>query len=168
MSKPNRNASADHIVDGQRTFFVTTNTWERRQLFRTERLARLLIDTIYRYRAESRYRLHEFVVMPDHLHLLITLDETIAIERAVQFIKGGFSFRVRHELRSATEIWQRGFSDRRIRQAEEYAERVIYIRQNPVRAGLCTRPDEYPYSSAMTGFELDEAPAAKAEFLSLS
>ena len=165
MAIPERHASPDHVVAAQRTFFVTTTTWQRRPLFRTERLARLLIDTIYHYRAEKRYLLHEFVVMPDHVHLLLTLDEHIAIERAMQLIKGGFSYRVKHELGAATEIWQRGFSDRRIWDADEYAQRAAYVRGNPVRGRLCERPEDYPYSSAALGFELDAPPAAKAALL---
>jgi REP element-mobilizing transposase RayT len=62
------------------------------------------------YREQRKYLLHEFVVMPDHFHLLITPIETL--ERALQLIKGSFSFRAKKELGFVGEIWQKSFYDR--------------------------------------------------------
>jgi putative transposase len=81
--------------------------------------------------------------MPDHIHLLLT-PQSITIERAMGFIKGGFS----HRLASKFPVWQRGFTDHRIRDAEEFQIRRDYIHPNPVRAGIVERCDLYPYSSA--------------------
>ncbi|HXY77816.1 MAG TPA: transposase [Candidatus Acidoferrales bacterium] len=134
---------------------ITTETWSRRSLFKNERWARLLIDTLYRYRGQA-YLLHEFVVMPDHVHVLITAQTSL--EKAVQFIKGGFSFRAKRELSSNMEVWQKGFQDHRIRDASDYAAHIVYIHNNPVKELLCERPVEYPYSSAYAGFELDAVP----------
>jgi putative transposase len=134
---------------------VTTETWQRRALFCNERWARLLVDTLYHYRG-SAYLLHEFVVMPDHMHLLIT--PTTSLEKAIQFIKGGFSCRAKKELGSNMEIWQKGFQDQRIRDAADYDVHRTYIHQNPVRKSLCGQAEEYPYSSAHAGFELDQVP----------
>ena len=134
---------------------VTTETWQRRALFRSEPWAKLLIDTVYHYRG-SAYLLHEFVIMPDHIHLLIT--PTTSLEKVAQFIKGGFSYRVKKELGSNMEIWQEGFQDQRVRDAADYDVHVNYIRQNPVRRRLCEKAEEYPYSSAKFGFLLDEVP----------
>jgi putative transposase len=47
---------------------------------------------LYEYRARGIFRLHEFVVMPDHFHLLMTVECGMTIEKAVQFIRGGFAF----------------------------------------------------------------------------
>jgi len=134
---------------------VTTETWCRRDLFRNELWARLLIETLYHYRGTA-YLLHDFVVMPDHLHILLT--PLTSLEKAVQFIKGGFSYRVRKELGSNMEVWQKGFSDHRVRDASDYRVHAIYIRQNPVRRHLCEAPEQYPYSSASGRFELDSEP----------
>ena len=101
--------------------------------------------------------------MPDHFHLLIT--PFISLERAVQLIKGGFSFRAKNELGSNAEIWQRGFSDHRIRDAEDYEKHVDYIRQNPVKKHLCDTPAAYRYSSALSGLEIGPHPSgAKAHW----
>jgi putative transposase len=102
---------------------------------------------LYAYRAEEKYFLHEFVVMPNHFHLLITPRE-LTIERAMQLIKGGFSFRARERFGFSGTVWQRSFHDRRVRNAEEYAERREYIQLNPVAARLCARPEDWKYSSA--------------------
>jgi putative transposase len=134
---------------------VTSQTWERRSLFRNERWAALLIDTLYHYRGEA-YLLHEFVVMPDHIHII--LRPLTSLEKAVQFIKGGFSYRAKKELGSNMEVWQKGFSDHRIRDAGDYAQHVSYVRENPVRKHLCEKPELYPYSSANSNFQVDKAP----------
>jgi putative transposase len=134
---------------------VTSSTWGRRALFHKERWARLLIDTLYHHRG-SAYLLHEFVIMPDHIHLLLT--PKTSLEKAAQFIKGGFSHRAKKEPGSNMEVWQKGFSDHRIRDAADYGQRVSYIQQNPVRKHLCERAEEYPYSSARAEFELDPVP----------
>jgi putative transposase len=99
--------------------------------------------------------LHEFVLMPNHFHLLIT--PTLSLERALQLIKGGFSYRARRELGFAGEIWQTSFYDRRVRGSEDYERFRTYIHQNPVKRGLATAAEEYPYSSA-AGFVLDDVP----------
>jgi putative transposase len=134
---------------------ITTETWQRRALFRNEPWAKLLIDTLYHYRG-SAYLLHEFVIMPEHIHLLIT--PTTSLEKAAQFIKGGFSYRAKKELGSNMEVWQTGFQDQRIRDAADYDAHVNYIRENPVRKHLCESPQDYPHSSAHSGFELDAVP----------
>jgi putative transposase len=114
-----------------------------------------MIDTLRHYQGTA-YLLHEFVVMPDHIHVLIT--PKTSLEKAVQFIKGGFSYRAKKELGSNMEVWQKGFSDHRIRDAQDYLRHVAYIRENPVRKHLCERAGEFSYSSARAGFELDPVP----------
>ncbi|HZW94787.1 MAG TPA: transposase [Candidatus Eremiobacteraceae bacterium] len=145
----------EHATNTSQTYMVTSATWDRLSLFRNERWAGLLIDVLYHYR-RSAFMLHEFVVVPDHVHVLIT--PKTSLEKAVQFIKGGFSYRAKKELGSNLEVWQKGFSDHRIRDAEDYLRHAAYIRENPVRTHLCERAKEYPYSSAHPGFELDAVP----------
>ena len=119
-------------------------------------MAGLFVDVLLLYRQKQKYLLHEFVVMPDHFHLLITPLESL--ERAMQMIKGGFSFRAKRELGFMHEIWQPSFYDRRVRDAEEYFAFREYIRQNPQKRGLAVRAQEYRYGSAWPGLVLDDAP----------
>src|SRR6201987_487248 len=145
----------EHATSNGQTYMITSSTWGRRAVFSRELWAKLLIDTLYHYRGTA-YLLHEFVVMPDHIHVLLT--PITSLEKAVQFIKGGFSYRAKKELGSNLEVWQKGFSDHRIRDASDYRLHQVYILQNPVRKHLCARAEEYPYSSAKPGFELDSIP----------
>lgn len=137
------------------TYFVTGQTWQRRALFLNGPWAKLFLDTLLHYRPSS-YLLHEFVMMPEHFHVLIT--PVRSLERAVQCIKGGFSFRVKRDLKSSMEIWQKSFTDRRIRDEVDYRKHVQYIYSNPVKRKLCASPQEYPYSSAFGSFELNTMP----------
>lgn len=153
MSKPPR----DRTSFGSNTYFVTAGTSGHRPLLQTEDMAGLLIDTLQRYRQEGKFLLHEFVVMPNHFHILIT-PSGIPIEKAVQFIKGGFSFRVKKELGLNFEIWERGYVDHRIRDARDYEHHTNYIHQNPVRAGITARSEDYRNSSAHMKLDLDPCP----------
>jgi putative transposase len=129
----------------------------RQQLLQSERCALLLIDTLYRYRAQAKFALHAFVVMPDHLHALVSPLEA-TLERTMQLIKGGYSYRLRKELRQEREAWQRGYSDHRVRDLSDYRLHLIYLENNPVKRGLCPTPQAFPYSSASGKFELDASP----------
>lgn len=141
----------------QSTYFITANVAQKRSLLQTERSAGLFIAVLYHYRQEGKYLLHEFVVMPDHFHLLLT-PTGITLERSMQLIKGGFSFRARRAFGWQENIWQTSFMDRRVRDAQEYAKFWDYIWSNPVRRGLVQSPSEFRFSSAAGRFELDEVP----------
>ena len=120
------------------------------------RMANLFVEVLFGYRAQEKYLLHEFVLMPNHFHLLLT--PTLTLERALQLIKGGFSFRAKREVGFTGEVWQKSFYDRRVRDWEEYCAFRRYIHLNPVKKGLASVPEEYPYSSARLGLVLDAVP----------
>jgi putative transposase len=152
MAKPTR------ACQSSRCFFVTSSTWERRALFQSGPMARLFLDVLFHYRKEGRFLLYEFVLMPDHFHLLITPNSEITLERAIQLVKGGCSFRASKELGFKGEIWQRGFTDHLIRDTQDFEKHRGYIRNNPVIRGLVSRAEEYHYCSAWPVFELDLPP----------
>ena len=110
------------------------------------------------YRAQERYLLHEYVLMPDPFHVLVSVLPGMSVERAVQCIKGGFSYRAKKELEFQGEIWQRSFSDEFIVDAAGYRARCESIRQNPVRARLARVPEEYPCGSAGSDQKMDSMP----------
>jgi putative transposase len=141
-------------MDSDRVFFVTTITAQRRPVFRREETARLLIETLAHYRHERKFLLHEFVIMPDHVHALLTPAPEISLERAMQFIKGGFSYR----LKSRPPVWQASFTNHHVRDLEDYEHHRNYIRMNPVRARLAGLAEEYPYSSAAGVMRMDPVP----------
>jgi putative transposase len=105
----------------------------RKSLFQVERWARLMASTLKHYDGTG-FKLHAYVIMPDHLHLLLT--PCASIEKSMQLIKGGFSFRAKRELQWNGEIWQPGFTDHRIRDEEDWKRHLEYIRSNPIEARL--------------------------------
>jgi putative transposase len=134
-----------------RTFFVTTVAWQRTPLFRNPQKAELMMEVLAHYCENKKYVLHEFVIMPDHLHLLLTPAPEISIERAAQLIKGGFSYRLGKAMSANAKrelIWQESFMNHRIRDENDYERHAEYIRMNPFRAGLAQMAELYPYSSA--------------------
>jgi putative transposase len=139
------------------TYFVTANVFQKRSLFHAEKIARLFIEIVLQYRMQKKYLLHEFVVMPDHFHLILT-PTGITLERAMQFVEGGFSFRLNKTLKVKREVWQSSFQDRRVRDSLEYQRFKDYIWQNPVKRFLAAAPEQYPYSSANPSFQLDPVP----------
>jgi putative transposase len=142
-----------------RTFFVTTVTAMRQPIFRHAATANLLIETLAHYRNARKFLLHEFVVMPDHVHLLITPGADASLEKSMQFIKGGLSYR----LHSCSAVWQPSFTNHRVRDFLDYQRHRDYIWLNPVRARLVREPDEYSFSSASRRGEIDPIPQATLE-----
>jgi len=116
-----------------------------RRLLQSERNAALLIDVLRSLVAERKFKLHDFVIMPDHLHLLLTVEDNMTIEKAMQLIKGRFSYRLTKEFGHLGEVWKRGFSEVQVLNKESFIQHRTYIAQNPVKAGLVDSPEHYPY-----------------------
>jgi putative transposase len=158
MAIPLRHASPINITATTRTFFISSSIAGKRNLLQSHRSVKFFLDVIYHYRSQHKFLLHDFVIMPDHFHVLITLGPEISVERAVQFIKGGFAFRAGKELGFRPPLWQRGFSEVRIFDAVAFARVREYIAENPVKRGLAITSVEYEYSSASGEFDLDDVP----------
>jgi putative transposase len=138
------------------TYFITAATFQKNSVFQSDRMADLFVRVLLGYRAQDKYLLHEFVIMPDHFHLLIT--PTLTLERALQLIKGGFSFCAKKELGFGGEVWEKSYHDRRVRDWQEYCAFRRYIHLNPVKRGLAGSAEKYSYSSARVEVVLDAAP----------
>jgi putative transposase len=145
MAIPRRNASAEDILRPARTFFITTRTDAGRQLLQSERNAGLLIDVLRSLVSEKAFELHDFVIMPDHVHLLITVGTGMTVEKAMQLVKGRFSYRLKKEFGDLGEVWQRGFSELHVLNSQSFTQHRTYIAMNPVKAGLAMAPGEYPF-----------------------
>jgi len=130
-----------------RTYFVTAVTAQRRSLFQVTATAELFQQNILDYRAQRKFFLHAFIIMPDHFQALITPAPDVSLEKAMQFIKGGFSFR----LKSRHDVWTRSFNESQIMSREKFLSCVCYIEENPVRRGLAATAQVYPFSSATCG-----------------
>jgi putative transposase len=98
--------------------------------------------------------------MPEHVHLLLTPGPGITLARSIQFIKGGYSHALGAELGRRGEVWQRGFTDHRIRDTADFDAHRGYIHENPVKRGLVETASGYRFCSAFPGFRLDGWPSA--------
>src|SRR6185369_10674022 len=127
---------------GHGTYFITASTFQKKQILQATRIADLFLRILTHYQGKGKFLLHEYVIMPDHIHL----------------IKGGFSFRAKKELGFGGEVWQNSYYDRRVRDPVEYAQFRQYIHNNPVKRGLAAAPDQYIYSSANKSDHLDAVP----------
>jgi putative transposase len=126
--------------------FLCYDEDERRtRLLQSDHNANLLIEVLRNCVAGKEFEIHDFVVMPDHVHLLLTVNEGMTIEKAMQLVKGRFSYRLKKEFSFAGEVWQRAYSESRADSEDSFVKHREYIALNPVKAGLAAKPGEYPY-----------------------
>ena len=142
---------------------MTSKTSMGRRLLQTERNAGLLIEILRELVKEHAFELHDFVVMPDHVHLLVTIGEGMTIEKAIQLVKGRFSFRLKKEHGYLGEVWQRGFSEVQVMGPQNFETHRRYIAENPVKAGLVQAGEEYPFCYRHLAREKAQANAIAAE-----
>lgn len=97
---------------------------------------------------------HAFVLMPDHMHVILTPAPDVSLEKSMQYLKGGFSYL----LHSRLDVWERSYRERRITDRKAFDVAVRYVHENPVRAGLVTSGLAYDFSSAGRQHLVDPAP----------
>jgi len=151
-------ARPQHRTAPGSTYFVTTKAADNSFLFQTTKIAEVIVSKLLEYRSRGAYQLHEFVLMPNHLHLLLSPSENVSLEKAMQFIKGGSAHALNQLRGSKVQLWQTSFYEATIRDAADYFSKVRYIRQNPVAAQLVERPEKYEWGSASGKFVLDGIP----------
>jgi putative transposase len=159
-------ARLTHRIAPSCVYFVTTKAWGNRNIFQVAETSEIVIEVLLRYRADDFYLLHEFVLMPDHLHLLLTPAGTTTLEKAIQLIKGASSYEIHKRRSNAMQIWQPGFREWTIRDGEDFRVKAHYIQNNPVAAKLVRVASEWPYGSAAGRFRLDPPPATFPAFTS--
>jgi putative transposase len=153
-------ATPKHRTRPEGTYFITTNTWQRRALFRRETVAAIVEAAIFHYRHLGNFFVHRYVIMPDHLHVILTPAHSISLEKALQLIKGGSAHEIGKQLGMRFPVWQPGFTEHQIRDARDFQEHVAYVDCNPVKAKLAGNPQEYSFSSAAGKFAMDTWPSA--------
>ena len=155
-----------HQVFPGATYFVTTKTWQNTPIFQVHQVAQTLIEKMLEYRDKCSYQLHEFVVMPNHLHLLLTPGPSTSLERVMQLIKGGSSHEIHRLTGTASPTWQSGFHESRVRDARDCKAKVDYIHFNPVVAKLSERPEGWAFGSASGRYRLYAIPQGLKPFVS--
>jgi REP element-mobilizing transposase RayT len=115
--------------------------------FRNAKLAEMVQETLLRDDGK-RYRLSSWVVMPNHVHMLFTRFEEDKLADIMQAFKSITAHKANKFLRRSGELWMPDYFDRFIRNSKHYQKTVEYIENNPVKARLCARPEDFQFGSA--------------------
>jgi putative transposase len=124
--------------------FVTFCCYHRRPLFTAAPPKRIFEAALERIRRSFRLCVYGYVVMPEHVHLLLSEPERERLAEALKSLKQGVSRRLIGE---AEHFWQKRYYDFNIRNHRQFVEKLRYIHRNPVKRGLCEHPEDWEWSS---------------------
>jgi len=136
-------------------FFITTLTYRNQKFFLNKDRAEVVIDYIYRAKERMINYLLAFVIMPEHLHLLIVPKNEYSISQIMLFIKKGSSRIIHIKEDTSGHLWSKRFFDKGIRSEQELLKTIEYIHNNPVKAGLVKEARDYLFSSANSRWATD-------------
>jgi REP element-mobilizing transposase RayT len=120
--------------------FITTNVQAKKEIFLKSEYAREAVEAIYRTQERLPFFLYSFVIMPDHCHLLLQVPEGGSISKIIAMYKRAVVFHI-----NQGALWQSRFH---LKIPDSLDTIIQYIHMNPVKQGLCQKPEEYPWSSA--------------------
>ena len=129
-------------------YFVTFTTEARQAIFQRPDVATLFVEQLQRLRHELRFLLLAYVIMPDHVHLVLVPREAANLARIMQFVKGRFSRAHHQRFGGEGSLWQRRYYETVVRGEGSLMRRIDYVEANPVQADLVDEPAAYAFSSA--------------------
>ncbi|HYC76924.1 MAG TPA: transposase [Planctomycetota bacterium] len=148
--KPNpRRSGADEDVDVRRWFAgyeSELHTGRGACILRLTSCATAIADALLRYEPD-RYDLLAWVVMPNHVHVMVRLARGVRLSAVVHGWKRASATAINRALRRNGPVWFPEHFDRVVRAADDADAIRGYIEMNPVRAGLVATPGDWPYSS---------------------
>ena len=124
--------------------FVTFCCYHRRPLFTADTNRRIFESALERVRRSFRLQVYRYVVMPEHVHLLLGEPQHHTLADALKSLKQGVSRRL---IGDADHFWQKRYYDFNIRNHPQFVEKLSYIHRNPVKRGLCERSEDWEWSS---------------------
>ena len=143
-----RLARKDYV--GKGWFFITLCSANRSKLFTTARVCDWVLRCFRDNASSHFFAVHAYCLMPDHVHLLLEgrepSSDLLQVVRAIK-LKTSMPF----ERKTGRPLWQKKFYDHILRRNDSPDAVAWYIWMNPVRAGLCHRPDQYPFLGSLTG-----------------
>ena len=131
--------------EGGRVYFVTTVTKGRRTLFTSFKLARLVIKSLVILEYKFDITIIAWVVMPDHIHLLIRLEGIDELSEVIKSLKSNSALAINRSSGRIGSLWQANFYDHALRTDESIVDVARYIIMNPVRAGLVKSVKDYSH-----------------------
>ena len=134
------------LVLSDRFFFITCRLSSKRQVLSTADL-NCLAQVIAERRTKHGFLVTAWVFLPDHWHAILYPHSPLTISEVMEAIKVSSTRRMNRTRGEAGVLWQGRFFDRALRTVKEYGETLEYIHWNPVRAGLVSRPELWPWSS---------------------
>ena len=140
-----RNLRTGRYSEPGRIYFVTSTCFDRQKHFLCSASAQILCDEFDSLGNLSNRLSLAYVVMPDHFHWLVKLDREITLQKVVRKLKGRSARRIGELRLAATRIWQPGYHDHAVRVEENLENLSNYLILNPVRAGLVSDVDDYPF-----------------------
>jgi putative transposase len=124
--------------------FITFCCYHRRRLFTTDASRRIFESALERVRRSFQLEVYGYVVMPEHVHLLLSEPRHNTLADALKSLKQGVSRRL---IGDAEHFWQKRYYDFNIRNDPQFVEKLRYIHRNPVQRGLCEPPEDWEWSS---------------------
>jgi REP-associated tyrosine transposase len=151
-SSPERLRRLEIIFARSPIYFVTACTSRRRKILATKKVHDSF-EAFCRTSPEHGAWIGAYVLMPDHLHLFVAIDdEKITLTGWMKSLKNALSSALRSAGVSSPHF-QKGFFDHVLRSAESYEEKWHYVRENPVRAELAKRWDDWPFRGEIFALE---------------
>lgn len=141
------------------THFLTLPTFHRKRIFQNERFGEVLTEVLMESRQRFEVLLHDYVIMPDHVHLLLTAGGEAAAT-VVSGVQRKFADEITRQYGYSGEVWEPEFRDQQVKTAKDCAECTKHIHSNPVRVGFCDKPGQYRMSSTASRWVLDPLPEA--------
>ncbi|HEX3438012.1 MAG TPA: transposase [Pseudacidobacterium sp.] len=136
--------SLKRFHESGQTHFVTFSCYQRRPLFLTDTSKQTFESALERIRRSYPLCVYGYVVMPEHVHLLLSEPQQGTLAEALKSLKQGVSRRL---IAEAEHFWQKRYYDLNIRNHSQFVEKLRYIHCNPVKRGLCERPEDWEWSS---------------------
>jgi putative transposase len=134
--------------ESKQSHFVTFSCYDRLPHLADERLRDMLLASLERTRHKYGFRVYGYVVMPEHVHLLVSEPETELLATAIQALKISVARRATVDgAKRDVALWQKRYYDHNVRTHKSFVEKLRYIHRNPVKRGLVDKPEDWRWSS---------------------
>ncbi len=161
------------VVEDGKTYFITSSTINWLPLFSVPPLAEIVINSLKFLQQQRRIKLHAWVLMETHLHIIATSQDmsgemrkakSYTARRIVDYLKKDGPafflkqlqfFKKRHKGQQIHQVWQEGIHPKLILDEQMLEKTILYVHYNPVKRGYVDNPEQWRYSSARDYAGLD-------------